>query len=118
LLDFEVSTDGFKTFETLASLNTHPPGDAGEFKTVTAKFTATGAVAIRIVDALTGRVGNDFALADISLFDLSGGLKSGEGLGDPGAAGPVPEPASWSLMIAGFGVLGAALRRSRRAALA
>jgi hypothetical protein len=34
-----------------------------------------------------------------------------------GGAGGVPEPASWALMIAGFGLTGAALRR-RRAALA
>lgn len=27
---------------------------------------------------------------------------------------PIPEPASWALMIAGFGLVGAALRRSRR----
>jgi len=39
---------------------------------------------------------------------------------NPGAAPPpsggVPEPASWALMIAGFGLAGAALRR--RSALA
>ena len=32
--------------------------------------------------------------------------------------GAVPEPATWGLMIAGFGVSGMALRRRRRAALA
>lgn len=31
----------------------------------------------------------------------------------PGGAGPVPEPASWALMIAGFGLAGAAVRRRR-----
>lgn len=40
------------------------------------------------------------------------------GGGDPGAGG-VPEPASWALMIAGFGGIGAVLRRKRaRPALA
>lgn len=34
------------------------------------------------------------------------------------AAGGVPEPASWALMIAGFGLAGAALRRRGEAALA
>ena len=29
------------------------------------------------------------------------------------AAGPVPEPASWALMIGGFGLIGAAMRRGR-----
>jgi hypothetical protein len=35
--------------------------------------------------------------------------------GHPLAAGGVPEPASWALMIAGFGGAGAMLRRSRKA---
>lgn len=30
------------------------------------------------------------------------------------AAGPVPEPATWAMMIAGFGLAGAATRRARR----
>jgi hypothetical protein len=33
-------------------------------------------------------------------------------------AGAVPEPASWALMIAGFGLVGAAMRRRRMAAIA
>jgi hypothetical protein len=36
---------------------------------------------------------------------------------DPSLPGGVPEPASWALMISGFGLAGAALRR-RRAAIA
>ena len=34
-------------------------------------------------------------------------------IGVPLAAGGVPEPATWSLLIAGFGLVGAAVRRSR-----
>ena len=45
--------------------------------------------------------GNDFALDDMSFS---------------GAAGAVPEPATWALMIGGFGLAGAALRRRRVAA--
>jgi len=36
----------------------------------------------------------------------------------PGGAGPVPEPAAWSLMLGGFGLAGAALRRRRTAVAA
>ncbi|MEY2883316.1 MAG: hypothetical protein RL490_1040 [Pseudomonadota bacterium] len=34
------------------------------------------------------------------------------------AAGAVPEPASWAMLIAGFGLTGAAMRRRRTSALA
>lgn len=33
----------------------------------------------------------------------------------PAAAGPVPEPASWALMMLGFGAIGGAMRRRRSA---
>jgi PEP-CTERM motif len=33
-------------------------------------------------------------------------------------AGPVPEPTTWAMIIAGFGIVGGALRRRRRATLA
>jgi hypothetical protein len=40
-------------------------------------------------------------------------------IGDPGGriyvAGPVPEPASWAMMVSGFGLAGIALRRRRTA---
>ncbi len=34
----------------------------------------------------------------------------------PGGSGPIPEPGTWALMIGGFGLAGAALRRRRAAA--
>jgi len=54
-------------------------------------------------------------------FEISGGTQSGyPGLGDYFGAddltfdtAAVPEPASWALMIGGFGLAGAALRRRR-----
>ncbi len=49
--------------------------------------------------------GNDFALDDISLSTEA-----------PSAV--VPEPASWALMILGFGATGAVMRRRRRGAVA
>ena len=36
------------------------------------------------------------------------------GSGDPGDVGAVPEPATWAMMILGFGAIGSAMRRSRR----
>jgi PEP-CTERM motif len=61
------------------------------------------------------------------LFGLDGGKKDGlvvsatfDWLQDPilNAAGSVPEPTSWALMIGGFGLTGAMLRRRRSAAVA
>jgi len=54
---------------------------------------------IALVNQNTAFSGNDFALDDISLSVT--------------APGGVPEPASWALMIAGFGLAGATLRRRR-----
>lgn len=58
---------------------------------------------IALVNQNTVRDGNDFALDDIAF-----------GTTRPG----VPEPASWALMIGGFGLAGAALRRRRVAVAA
>jgi hypothetical protein len=38
--------------------------------------------------------------------------------GSNGFAGRVPEPASWALLVAGFGLTGAAIRRRRALATA
>jgi opacity protein-like surface antigen len=48
-------------------------------------------------------------LDDISVTPLSGGFTH-----PPGDGGGVPEPSAWSLMILGFGGVGAALRAARR----
>ena len=47
------------------------------------------------------------------LTDVSHADSFGQGVG-----GAVPEPATWTLLTAGFGGLGALLRRKRRLALA
>lgn len=39
-------------------------------------------------------------------------------VGDPDQVAAVPEPASWAMMIGGFGVMGASLRRRQRVAIA
>ncbi|WP_310496850.1 cistern family PEP-CTERM protein [Sandarakinorhabdus sp.] len=45
-------------------------------------------------------------------IDIANGQQGGSGIGVFGAA-PVPEPASWAMMIAGFGLVGAAARRRK-----
>lgn len=50
--------------------------------------------------------------------DCSGGGDLGSGRGDFGSggfAGAIPEPASWAMMIIGFGAVGTSLRRRRKA---
>lgn len=41
-------------------------------------------------------------------------FKGSSPVGTPGDAGAVPEPASWAMMIAGFGMIGALTRKHRR----
>jgi PEP-CTERM motif len=39
---------------------------------------------------------------------------NGSDIGTPGGTPPVPEPATWAMMLVGFGATGFAMRRSRR----
>ena len=52
--------------------------------------------------------GNDFGLDDISLTRAHN-----QNIG----VAPVPEPASWTMMVGGFGLVGGTLRRRQRSAL-
>jgi hypothetical protein len=65
-------------------------------------------------DRSTGfRVYYNFNGARVTSIDFSSDTNAFE---YDGLAGQVPEPAAWSLMIAGFGGMGALLRRRRRTA--
>jgi PEP-CTERM motif len=87
----------------------------------------------------TGNASTDFAQFSIGFapFSITGGFVSGintldfivnngggptalrvEMSGDAKATGAVPEPGTWALMISGFGLAGAALRRRRTAVAA
>jgi hypothetical protein len=63
---------------------------------------------IALVNANTASSGNDFALDDIQLDTV---LR-------PLPVNGVPEPATWAMMIMGFGGIGALVRRRARAAVA
>jgi hypothetical protein len=83
-----------------------------------------GASATKTVDL--GAAGLLDLTATAGAFQYQGGTPGGGG-GSPmrttfllraPAVAPVPEPASWALMIAGFGLAGAALRQRSKIALA
>lgn len=86
---------------------------------LTGAFTAdAGDVHISLFDGING----DFSLSGNWAFDLTGGRLNGNNaqiklLSVPTLTGAIPEPASWAMLIAGFGAIGATLRR-RRAVLA
>lgn len=77
-----------------------------------------------------GRSGFDVALlAGVTYFTVTSGFNNLDfgawemtirGPGDillPGGGGVIPEPGTWAMLIAGFGLVGAGLRRRRATAL-
>ncbi len=73
--------------------------------------------------ACTGEGNCDFGnTAAVQFGDLPEGLsftsQSGQFLTDLGGGGAVPEPSTWAMLIAGFGLVGATMRKRRRAIIA
>ena len=64
------------------------------------------------------RVNLDFGGAQVTSIDFNSTSYSFEVDNFAGAAGGVPEPATWGLIILGFGAMGAVLRRRRATATA
>ena len=60
--------------------------------------------------------GNGFTATSV-VFSVGPDNDSSMGLGEVQFFGGVPEPASWAMMVGGFGLAGTALRRRPRAAL-
>jgi hypothetical protein len=78
------------------------PGVHGNTTAVLDLGSLTGLHSLTVFYADRAQTGADLALSGIGLDTLSGG---------------VPEPATWGLMLVGFGGLGAMMRRRRSAAL-
>ncbi|WP_293451435.1 PEPxxWA-CTERM sorting domain-containing protein [Phenylobacterium sp.] len=73
---------------------------------------------VQVIANVIPTTGGDLAF-DIALYDGTAPVTfSSETRGSGGAPGGVPEPATWALMLVGFGGLGSALRRRRAAAFA
>lgn len=96
---------------SVTNLGCSAPGTCGTG--LTGAFTASaGDVHISLFDRLTG----DFTLPGKWQFDLSPSRSSNNAqiklLSVP-VTGGIPEPSSWAMLIAGFGLIGASLRRRR-----
>lgn len=87
------STTTTSTGQLIVSGNLFPPNNIEySFDSFTTSFT---------VDTLSSPANLDVAIA-------------GYGLVSPSGIAPVPEPATWAMMIIGFGGVGALMRRRRR----
>jgi hypothetical protein len=78
------------------------------------KALDTGAVAATVIPYFLFAFGGNYTGPECFNCGRNPGF---EGLVNVGTA-PVPEPASWALLIAGFGLTGAAMRRRRAVAIA
>jgi hypothetical protein len=99
-LTFEITDNLANTF-TLDTFTTtgQTPGDWVGLTNSWNSGAATS-VTLRILNSSVAFAGNDFAIDDIN-FSTSSAV--------------IPEPATWALLIAGFGLVGATARRRRSA---
>lgn len=85
--------------QTVTTIGSFSPTTFGEWENFGGTYTtgASTSLTLRIINLNNDPAGNDLGLDDISF-----------------AATAVPEPASWALLVAGFGMVGASLRRRTR----
>jgi len=88
----------FDDLLVLDQTNVAPVLGVNVWNTFTSTFAITGTSGVLKVLAYSS---GNYHVDDVSLTDVSGG---------------VPEPATWALMLAGFGLVGSVVRRNRRAA--
>jgi hypothetical protein len=102
-----------QTFDTGYEFVVHGGDQLGFYMTIQASAFASPPVLSSAADmSNTGALFLDLAGSDLRLIGASGHDYSSVGA----PTGAVPEPASWALMLAGFGALGAAARTARRRA--
>lgn len=87
----------FDDLLVLDQTNVAPVLGSNVWNTFTSTFAVTGTSGVLKVLAYSS---GNYHVDDVSVTDVSGG---------------VPEPATWALMLAGFGVVGSVVRRHRRA---
>ncbi|QMW23109.1 PEPxxWA-CTERM sorting domain-containing protein [Sandaracinobacteroides saxicola] len=82
-----------------AVLNTYTTGAPGVWQGFSNQWNSGGnsSVVLRLINGSTDFSGNDFAVDDINF----------------GTTSMVPEPATWAMMILGFGLVGSAMRRRK-----
>ncbi|THD58477.1 MAG: PEP-CTERM sorting domain-containing protein [Phenylobacterium sp.] len=94
-------TDGLGNQTLISPIVSETPAAPGVFVTEIGQFNvvANGSIRVGLIDEGGEASGNDFGVDNIS---VSTGFVN------------VPEPASWALMLVGFGGLGSVLRGQRR----
>lgn len=98
-------TNAFRT--CFSGQNCAGGGNAG---IIPADLPATGSFVLQVANAATA-LSVDRAFVRYQSLTLPG-INSATGLG---AVGAIPEPATWAMMIGGFGLVGAVARRRARA---
>ena len=88
------------------------PGNAGSGTYNDWMFTAPIPLGNGTYDFFTGTGCCVDTMTHPEEVTLTGITNVGPGIGNPGA---VPEPATWAMMLAGFGLLGASMRRKQTA---
>ena len=110
-LSFTAASADTTPVNFMLSSSTLSPDAPGVWYEFTGSFTLasgmTGYVSLANADGAYS--GNDFGIDDITLTRSSGDNQD--------IRPAVPEPASWAMMVGGFGLVGAALRRRQRKAL-
>lgn len=88
--------------QTTTTLGAFSPSTFGVWQQFSGQYSNGGATSLtlRIINLNNLAAGNDLGLDDISF------------------ANAVPEPATWAMLIAGFGLVGASMRRRSRAVAA